>query len=140
MGDDKDGSAGSFLPLEFPGYHNYFGGGKPPPPTVTPKQHSGALACTGQEAPCHRPVHQGGRKEAQKAGGGGATREFGKVLPGLRRTAGNIHLVQVSGTRYDGGRQRLAVGVRQPEEGEKDLDADGKDHGMRGGGQGGTED
>ena len=47
-------------------------------------------------------------------GGGGAVGEFGEGLLGLQGTAGNSHLVQISGTGYDGGGRQLARGVRQP--------------------------
>ena len=68
-GGNEDGDAGSFLPPACPGYRHHCGGGKPPPPMVPPMQHAGSLACNEREAPCHRPVRQGGGEEAQAAGG-----------------------------------------------------------------------
>ena len=56
-------------------------------------QHSGALACTEKEAPCHRPLCQGGGDEAPKAGGGGAAVEYGECLPVLWGTVKDGHLV-----------------------------------------------
>ena len=85
---NEDGYAGTIFTLECTGYHYHFGGGKPTQPTVTLMQHAGALAFTEQEAPCNRLVRQGSREEAQAADGGGAVRELGESLPGLRVTIG----------------------------------------------------
>ena len=90
--------------------------GNLPTPRVPPIRHDVALECTEQEAPFHCPVRQGGKKEAQMAGGGGAVGEFGEVLSSLRVTSGNSHLVQVSGTGSGGRGRRLASGGRQREE------------------------
>ena len=53
--------------------------------------------------------------------------DFGEGLPRLRGTAGNIHLVQVSGTVSDGGGRQLSGGVRQREKGLEELDTDHED-------------
>ena len=69
----------------------------------------------------------------QTAGKGGYEGEFGEGLPGLRGTAGNSHLVQVSGTGADGRGRKLLDGGRQPEEGKEQLDTDDEDTGQGGG-------
>ena len=56
---------------------------------VTPLRHAGALVCSEQESPCHRPVRKGGVKESKAAGGGGSAGEFGEGLSVLRRTIGD---------------------------------------------------
>ena len=84
---------------------------------MPPIRHVGTLACTEQEAPCHRPVRQGGGKEVQKVVRGGATGEFREGLPGLQGTVGNHNIVQISDRGADGGGLQLARSVRQPEEG-----------------------
>ena len=94
-----------------------FGEGKPTPPTVIPMRHAISVACTEQEAPCHRPVRQGGGKEAKTAGGGGAAGEFGEGLPGLRGTVGDCDTIQISGKGADGGGRQLNGSGRQPDEG-----------------------
>ena len=90
---DEDDDAGTLYFLACPGYRYHFGGGKPPPPMVNPMQNAGSLACTEQEAPCHCPVCQGIRKEAQTAGIGGAAGEFIEGLPDLRVTVGDCDFV-----------------------------------------------
>ena len=42
----KNGNAGTFSALEYPGHHGNFGGGKPPPPTVPPMLHDDPLRYT----------------------------------------------------------------------------------------------
>ena len=96
-------------------------------------QHAIALDYTEREAPHHHPVRQGGGEQAQTAGGGGATGEFGEGLPGLWGTALHSHLVQVTGTGYDGGGRRLASGGRQTKKVLEELDADDEDPGLGGG-------
>ena len=68
-------------------------------------QHAGALACTEQEAPCHRPVRQGSGKEAQTVRRGGVVGNFGEGLPGLRGIVGDRDIVQIYGKGADGGGQ-----------------------------------
>ena len=63
------------------------------------------------------PVRQGGRKEVQKSGVGGAVGAFGEGLPGLRGTVGDRDIVQLSEKGAGGGGQQLARSGRQPEEG-----------------------
>ena len=62
-------------------------------------------------------MSQGGGEEVQTAVGGGAAGDFIEGLPGLRGTSGSIHLVQVYGTGYDGGRRRLDGGGGQTKKG-----------------------
>ena len=58
--------------------------------------------------------------------------EFREGLTGLRGTAGNSHLFQVSVTGSDGGGRQLAGGGGQPEKGSEELDADDEDPGPGG--------
>ena len=79
-------------------------------------RHDDALAYTEQEAPFHRPVLQGGREEAQTAGGGGAAGEFGEGITGLWGIARASHLVRLTGKGYDGGDKNwldVAVNLRK---------------------------
>ena len=96
-------------------------------------RHSGSLTFTEREAPCHRPVRQGGGDEAQTAGGGGSVGESREGLPGLRGTAVNSHLVQVSGMCNDIGGQRLAVSDGKPKKVLEQLFMDDEDPGPEGG-------
>ena len=50
---------------------------EPPHPPGAPMRHAGALTCSEQEAPCYRPVCQGGGAEAKAAGGGGNAGYYG---------------------------------------------------------------
>ena len=84
---------GYIFPLECLGYCYNYGGGKPTPPKVNLVQYSGSLACTEQEALCHYPVRQGGGKEAQKAGGGGAKGYYRGGLTGLQVTVGDRDVI-----------------------------------------------
>ena len=77
-------------------------------------------------------MHQGGGEEAQTAVRGGAAGDFGEGLPGLYGTNGNSHLLQVSGTGYDGRGRRLAGGGGKPNKGLEDLDADDENPGPGG--------
>ena len=126
---NKDGDAGSFIPPACPGYRHHFGLGKPPPPTVPPMRHAGALEYTGRKALRQLPVRQGGREEAQTTGGGGSEGEFWEGLPGLWGNAGDSHLVQITGTGYDGGGRRLDGSGRKIKKGSEELEADDKDPG-----------
>ena len=100
---NEDSIAGTLFPNAYLGYRGHFGGGKPPSPTVTPLKYSGPLTCSEQEAPCHLPVIQGGRKEVKASGGGGTVGEIGEGLSGLRGTIGNRDIFQVSGKGVEGG-------------------------------------
>ena len=60
---DEDGDAGALPAPEFPRHRVYYGGGKPPPPTVHTMRHSGPLAGTERQAPCHSSVCQGSGAE-----------------------------------------------------------------------------
>ena len=77
---DEDGNVGALPAPAYPRHRGHFGGGKPLPPTVQPMQHSGSLAGTEQQAPCHSSVRQGSRAEESAAGGGGAEGELGEGL------------------------------------------------------------
>ena len=77
---------------------------------MLPIQYDGELEYTEKEAPRHRPVRQGGGEEAQTAGGGGVSGEFGEGLTGLWGITGDSHLVQGPGTGYDGRGRHLAGG------------------------------
>ena len=86
--------------------------------------HAGALSLYKQEEPCHRPVIQGGGKEAKEYGGGGTVGDIGEDLSSLWWTIGKCDGVQISGNCVDGGRWRLESSGGQPPEGEEELGAD----------------
>ena len=77
-------------------------------------------------------MRQGGGEEAHTSGGGRAAGYFGEVLPGLQGTAGKSHPIQVPGTDYDGGGQRMEGGGGKLNKGPEELDADDEDTGPGG--------
>ena len=68
-----------------------------------PLRHAGTQACSEQEVPSHRPVHQGSVTEAKEAGGGGTAGDIGEGLSGLWQTFGDCDSIQISGNGDDGG-------------------------------------
>ena len=99
---DEDSDAGTLPAPACPGHRGHSGGGKPPPPTVHPMQHSGPLAGTERQTPCHRSVRQGIRVEEAAASGGGAEVELGEDLRGIRGAAGECNIISIPGKSVDG--------------------------------------
>ena len=79
--------------------------------------HAGDLVWTEREASCHRPVRQGGEKEAHTTGRGISVGELVEVLPFLQGTVGDRDILQISRKYADVRERRLTGSGRHPKEG-----------------------